>query len=60
MTGIKLKSALIELKLSQAEFGRRIGVSSNSVSKWVTGQVEIPRVVGLYVSLILDLRVICI
>jgi transcriptional regulator with XRE-family HTH domain len=56
MTGIELKKAIKELNLSQAEFGRRIDMSSNTVSSWVCGRIVIPRLVELYIELLLGLR----
>ena len=51
----ELSEYLDKLGWSQAELGRRIGVSSNTVSNWVVGD-KVPRVVRLYLELLCRLK----
>ena len=41
---------------SQAELGRRIGVSKTSVSSWSVGRHPVPKVVLLYLELLCRLK----
>lgn len=52
MTIHEFTAALRELGISQAEFGRHIGVGAGTVSRWKRDG-DIPRIVELYVDLLL-------
>lgn len=54
MTGTELKNNLIELSWSQSELARRLGVSNNTVSRWVGGVV--PQYAAKYVGLVVEVR----
>jgi transcriptional regulator with XRE-family HTH domain len=51
-----LRDALAELNLSQAEFGRAIGVNANTVTRWMKGTTPVPKVVGEYLRLRLSIH----
>lgn len=38
----RVREALLGLRWSQAELGRRLGVSPTSVSAWMTGKAPVP------------------
>ncbi len=42
--------------LSGAELGRRVRVSENTVSRWRTGQTEVPGAVIAYLELLATIR----
>lgn len=46
----QLKQRRERLGLKQAEFAKELGIASNSVSRYETGQVEIPK----YMELVLE------
>jgi transcriptional regulator with XRE-family HTH domain len=48
-----LQGALRMLGWSQAELGRRLGVSANGVSAWATGAVSVPKYVEEYLRVAL-------
>ena len=39
----RLKAARILLGMSQPEFGRLLGVNSDTVSRWETGKTPVPK-----------------
>jgi len=43
MTGEELRQRRLALNMTQAELGRRLGVSGQAVYKWETGRVKIER-----------------
>ena len=52
----ELREYLDILGWSQAELGRRIGVSGTSVSSWVKGRHSVPKVVLLYLGILCRLK----
>lgn len=56
MTGPELRRTLTALGMTQGSFARLIEVSDDTVSRWHTGQRAIPKVVALYLRLLLALQ----
>jgi transcriptional regulator with XRE-family HTH domain len=52
----EITEKLKELEWSQAELGRRINVTPNSVTKWKSGTRKTPKVVLLYLDMMIKLR----
>lgn len=42
MTGIELKSVLVELRMTQAEFCRLVGCQPPTMSRYVRGSLPVP------------------
>jgi len=57
MNSMELKTAIDELRLSQAEFARLVGVSVGAVSQWLSGARGIPGPVDAYLGLFMRLPV---
>lgn len=55
MNGNELKEVIADLRLSQAEFARLVGVSVGAVSQWLAETRGIPGPVDAYVDLLLRL-----
>lgn|GEM_PF-6806324 len=55
MPSLPLKLALKRLGLTQRQFAQHCGYSEETVSRWCASGQE-PRIVGLYVQLLLRLR----
>lgn len=51
MTDIQLRQKLKELKISQADIGRILGVTGRAVNLWVTSQRKVPGYVDAYFEL---------
>jgi len=51
-----MRSMLAELGWSQAQFAERIDVSPRTVSLWATDRTDVPKVVMLYLELLLKTR----
>lgn len=49
----ELLDSLKMLDWSQAELGRRLGVSANTVSLWATGQLGVPGYAAEYLRVVL-------
>lgn len=47
-----LQGHLDSLQWSQGLLSRKIGVTKNTVTNWMTGKTDIPKVVLLYLSLL--------
>lgn len=58
MTGDELRDALKVLGWTQAEFGRRTGVSPDAVSRWATGNVAPPPWCAAFLNAMLDLAML--
>lgn len=56
MTPKDLKFAIKALGWSQATFAARIKTHPNTVSKWATGQTEVPGAVAAYLELAMAVR----
>lgn len=56
MQNVELSQLLIDLHWSQNELSRRIDVDKNTVSRWVTGERKTPKLVILYLSLLVRLK----
>jgi transcriptional regulator with XRE-family HTH domain len=56
MTPEEFKKALLELKWSQSEFGRKAGLTPTTVSRWATGETEVPRWADSYLGLALEVQ----
>ena len=52
----QLSGLLVDLGWNQAELSRRINVSGNTVSNWITGKAKTPKVVILYLQLLNTLK----
>ena len=50
MTAPQLKSRIEKLGITQQEFAKRIDVAPNSVWRWTSGAVRIPRLVEIAVE----------
>ena len=58
MTSDELRDALKALGWTQAEFGRRTGMSPDAVSRWATGNVMPPPWCAAYLGAMLDLAML--
>jgi DNA-binding transcriptional regulator YiaG len=52
MSGQELRAALRQAELSQAAFGRVLGVATNTVNRWVQGELAVPRYAMAYLELL--------
>lgn len=57
MTGEELKRAIAELRLTQAEFARLVGVTVGAVAQWLSETRSIPGPVEAYVALFMRLPI---
>jgi transcriptional regulator with XRE-family HTH domain len=48
--------ALQELGWKQSDFCRRVGLDKNTPSRWVLGKSPIPRWVGSYLGLVIEIE----
>ncbi|ESZ45309.1 MULTISPECIES: helix-turn-helix transcriptional regulator [unclassified Mesorhizobium] len=55
MTGSELKEAIAELRISQAEFARLVGVTVGAVAQWLSENRSIPGPVEAFVALFMRL-----
>ena len=51
MTALELRLALERLRLQQGEFAERLGKHRVTVSRWMTGDLEVPQYVAAYLEL---------
>lgn len=51
-----LSQKLDILKWKQADLSRRIKVSQNAISAWMTGKSDVPEVVLLYLELLCEFK----
>lgn len=56
MDGADLQKALSALGLKQAAFARRMGLTTNTVSRWATDAGPIPAWVPVHLSLLLEVK----
>ena len=56
MTGIEVRQVRKRLGLTQREFARRVGVTSNHVAKWEREVVRVSRIAAILISLLDDLH----
>jgi transcriptional regulator with XRE-family HTH domain len=56
MRGFDLKTALYELKWTQAFFAERCGVDPDTVSRWATGKTPVPKLVIEYLRVMSQLK----
>jgi DNA-binding transcriptional regulator YiaG len=56
MSGQELRAALRQAELSQAAFGRVLGVATNTVNRWVQGELAVPRYAVAYLDLLSQYR----
>ena len=56
MSGQELRAALRQAELSQAAFGRVLGVATNTVNRWVQGELAVPRYAIAYLELLSQYR----
>lgn len=52
MNGAELKTALKEIGWSQGRLARELGVNPVTVSRWATGQLEVPRYAVAYLRVL--------
>ncbi|WP_020227122.1 DNA-binding transcriptional regulator [Acidovorax sp. MR-S7] len=52
MNGADLKAALKEIGWSQGRLARELGVNPVTVSRWATGQLEVPRYAVAYLRVL--------
>jgi transcriptional regulator with XRE-family HTH domain len=45
-----LKSELKSLGMTQKDFAKHIERTTNTINRWATGEIEIPKVIKLYVK----------
>ncbi|WP_256751046.1 DNA-binding transcriptional regulator [Mesorhizobium sp. Mes31] len=55
MTGLELKETIAELRISQAEFARLVGVTVGAVAQWLSENRSIPGPVEAFVALFMRL-----
>lgn len=56
MTPHQLLSCLKELHWSQAELGRRVGISPQSVNAWANGGTPVPAWLPAYLAALIAMR----
>ena len=57
MNGVELKKVIVELRLSQPEFARLVGVSVGAVAQWLSEARSIPGPVDAFVGLFMRLPI---
>jgi DNA-binding transcriptional regulator YdaS (Cro superfamily) len=53
MTGDALRDALVTLGMRQRAFAARLGVSPNTVNRWIGGAVPVPRYAEAFIDVLL-------
>lgn len=52
MTGLQLRSELKDLGWSQRVLSEKLGVGQDTVSRWITGKVDVPAYATEYLRLV--------
>jgi len=53
MTGDELRDALATLGMRQRAFAARVGVTPNTVNRWIGGAVPVPRYAEAFIDVLL-------